>query len=50
MYIALTGEKTLRHFWRESPGSLMYLAERVRKKHRQQAEEQLLADAETEEE
>ena len=50
MYLTLTGEKTLRHFWQESPGSILYLAGRLQKKRRQDVERQLLAEAEIEEE
>ena len=48
--MALTGEKTLRHFWQESPRSLLYLSGKLQKKYRQQVEEQLRQDAEIEEE
>lgn len=41
MYLALTGEKTLKHFWQETPRSIMYLLERLQKKHKKQTEDRL---------
>lgn len=41
MYLALTGEKTLKHFWQETPRSMMYLFERLQKKHKKQTEDRL---------
>jgi len=43
--MTLTGEKTLRHFWQESPRSILYLADRIQKKHRPSAEAPLVAEA-----
>lgn len=49
MYEAATGEKTLAGFWKESPVSIMYLANKRTRKHKAAVEAQLRAEAEDDE-
>ncbi|MBQ8616292.1 MAG: hypothetical protein IJ418_02145 [Clostridia bacterium] len=44
MYLALTGERTLQHFWQESPRSILYLCGRIHKKYQQQTEDRLRSE------